>query len=247
MEQVVTAQTTTKNTSNSPLSVVWLMRESFQQFVRHFWYILKFGLAWTGIVLLAALPAIVGFTLYSLNNSLLIPAIILIVVGIIAVIWVSFIINAAYLFQIQSIVSDNPESFKELWALGKKHAIDLVAASLISGLIAAVGFFLLIIPGIIFSVWFAFVKPVVVNEGGSVDALKTSKALVKGRFWKLLGYFTLGTIVLLVYNGLATFIGGHIPGPTWLGGIIESLLNLPVTTLVTLFVFNLYHALKPTA
>jgi len=49
------------------------------------------------------------------------------------------------------------------------------------------GFLLLIIPGIIFFIWFGFAPYVCIIEGiGSTSALKRSKQLVKGNWWYVL-------------------------------------------------------------
>lgn len=73
----------------------------------------------------------------------------------------------------------------------KKYVWLAVGATILSGLAIIGGFFLFIIPCIIFSIWFAFVmQAVVLDNKGSVDSLKASKDLVSGRwfsvFWRIL-------------------------------------------------------------
>jgi len=59
-----------------------------------------------------------------------------------------------------------------------------LCATVLASLAISVGTFLFIIPGLIFSVWFAFVAFVVVIEGvRGVSALSRSKKLVVGRWW----------------------------------------------------------------
>ena len=53
--------------------------------------------------------------------------------------------------------------------------------SLFMGLMVLVGLVLLVIPGIVFAVWFSFAIYIVVTENvGAIDALRKSKALVSG-------------------------------------------------------------------
>ncbi|HLD21545.1 MAG TPA: hypothetical protein VJB65_01480 [Patescibacteria group bacterium] len=69
-------------------------------------------------------------------------------------------------------------------------------------------FFLLIIPGIIFLVYWAFVMPTIVMGGKKyIKALQYSKSLVKGRWWQVCGrYIGLGLILgsILITIGLTT-------------------------------------------
>src|SRR5438552_3168370 len=64
----------------------------------------------------------------------------------------------------------------------------LIAVDLLFGVAIAVGLVLLIVPGIIFFTWFALAGPIVELEGRGVrSALRRSRALVRGRFWTVLG------------------------------------------------------------
>ena len=61
---------------------------------------------------------------------------------------------------------------------------EVLLVSIIVGLIQLAGFVLLIIPGIIFSVWFGFALYFVIFEKAKIkESLVKSKALVRGRFW----------------------------------------------------------------
>jgi len=83
--------------------------------------------------------------------------------------------------------------------------LPLLGTSLLAGLIIGVGFLLLIIPGIIFLIWYAFVGQVVVVEGLSGnDALSRSKALTAGYRWRIFG--------LLFIFGIIGWIAGAIGG-----------------------------------
>ncbi|MCJ7805797.1 hypothetical protein MUP46_04130 [Patescibacteria group bacterium] len=86
--------------------------------------------------------------------------------------------------------------------------------SLARGLIMALGFVLLIIPGIIFGIWFSFSLFIQISKGTSVkESLAKSKALTKGRFWPILGRFS---VFLLIYI-LIQMVFANIPyvGPVF--------------------------------
>jgi hypothetical protein len=64
----------------------------------------------------------------------------------------------------------------------------MVWTQLLAGLIIVGGFILLIVPGLIFSVWYAYVSYVVFEEGlTGMAALRRSKQLAANRFWDVVG------------------------------------------------------------
>ena len=67
-------------------------------------------------------------------------------------------------------------------------SVTLVLATLCVGLVTGLGFLLLIIPGVIFSLWFYLTAPAIVVENHSVgNGMSRSKALVGGNLGKVFG------------------------------------------------------------
>jgi hypothetical protein len=63
----------------------------------------------------------------------------------------------------------------------------LIAADLLVALVIVLGLLALIVPGILFFAWFAFVAPVIEIEDRTVrQAFRRSRELVRGRFWLVL-------------------------------------------------------------
>lgn len=68
----------------------------------------------------------------------------------------------------------------------------VAGATLISGLVAGIGFVFLIVPGIYISLGFAFLGPVIVHENlSATDALGRSWRLARGHRWRILGALVL--------------------------------------------------------
>ncbi len=78
-------------------------------------------------------------------------------------------------------------------------------------LIEVFGFVLLIIPGIIFGVWFTFSRFIIIEESVGVrEALTKSKELVKGSFFKVFGrliVFGLFSILVQIAMSIVPYIG----------------------------------------
>lgn len=85
--------------------------------------------------------------------------------------------------------------------------------SLLAGLITIGGFLLVIIPGILFMVWYAFaVYEAVLEKQKGWPAFQKSHDLSKGRFWPMCGRVILpnlfwGIIAYLVIAGVFNFLG----------------------------------------
>lgn len=95
-----------------------------------------------------------------------------------------------------------------------KLALKYMAGSILFGLIVAVGFILLIIPGIIWSIKFQFYSYLIADKGmGPIEALKMSWQMTKGVKWNLF-LFGLLTTLINIAGALALVIGLIITIPT---------------------------------
>lgn len=70
------------------------------------------------------------------------------------------------------------------------------------------GFVLLIIPGLVFAVWFTFSQISVILDGKrGIEALSFSRSLVQGRFFEVAAYVLTGPLViLLAYAGVTAAV-----------------------------------------
>ncbi|EKE05717.1 MAG: hypothetical protein ACD_19C00182G0045 [uncultured bacterium] len=103
------------------------------------------------------------------------------------------------------------ESEKEVFKLGYKNIWKFFLITLVLGLIIIFGAIIIIIPAIIFGVWYSFSIFLVLDKNmGIKEALKTSKLMVSGRFWKVLGrsaVFVLFTIVISILLSIIPYAG----------------------------------------
>jgi hypothetical protein len=173
----------------------------------------------------------------------IIVAIVLVVALIIAAIYIGVWGQVALIVGIKDHGEkiDIKESFKR----SRAYISPYFNASLAAGLITALGFILLIIPGIIFLVWYAFAGLITITENLSYGkALKQSKALVKGRWWAVFGriFFggLIGIIISLVANSAGNILGKD--GGTWTSTVV----SLFVSPLLVAYNVQLYLNLKKT-
>ncbi|MEK7665861.1 MAG: hypothetical protein AAB337_03215 [Patescibacteria group bacterium] len=162
-------------------------------------------------------------------------------------IWISvalMIVTANFILG-QQITSDHVAQ------TAKKHLWPAIIVIVLVTIIKLIGFLLLLIPGIIVSVWYAFAQAEVVLDGKRwLDALSASRDLSRGRFWNVLwrllgGALLLVGLYLFVVSLLANaliFIGVHQIGVDLLTSTI-SVLYLPI---IIIYSVGLYLDLKRT-
>jgi uncharacterized membrane protein len=111
-------------------------------------------------------------------------------------------------------IKDMFASFQNYW-----HA---VLASLLTGIIVMLGFFLLIVPGIIFACRLAFVPYLVVDRKmETIEAVKESWRMTRGHANKV---FLMGLLAIpIVLVGLVCLVVGVIPAAMWIQTAFASL------------------------
>ena len=106
----------------------------------------------------------------------------------------------------------------------------LIVADVLLTFVVGAGLLLLVIPGLVFVVWFALAGPLLEAQNlGVVQSMRVSRELVRGSFWRVAG------VVLplaLVTNGLAEGVYALVTGflgdgflPSWAGATLGELLT----------------------
>lgn len=138
----------------------------------------------------------------------------------------TFIVNAIIgmgLIKISLEFIDNKKpKFSDLFYV--KPLVNFILASLIRGVITFIGFILLIIPGIIFSIRLQYVPYLIVDKNlPPVEAIKKSWKMTKGNTWNL---FFFGILLFLV----------NVLGAILL--LVGLFVTVPLTMLATTFVYR---------
>ena len=109
-------------------------------------------------------------------------------------------------------------------------------------------FLLLIIPGIIFMIYWIFGSYVFLDEDkGILYSLKKSRQLVKGNWWKMFGYLILIMIILFIFAiligiilALPILFSGNSIVYIAFDGISNLIVSLAFYGFLTLFFKNIY-------
>lgn len=102
---------------------------------------------------------------------------------------------------------DNPETV-ELSALWHPQPFwKFLGASILVGITIGIGFVLLIVPGIIATLFFMFATFIVIDRGsGPIDAMKESMRIGSGYRWPLLGLIVLLSLIIMA-GAIALLVG----------------------------------------
>lgn len=139
------------------------------------------------------------------------------------------------------------EAFKKSW----KKIFSFWWLNLLSGAVILGGYFLFLIPGLIFSVWFSLANFVLISENiGGMKALLKSREYVRGRWWAVAGRIGFISIVPTFTIMLLSKILTEVCNSTGLKifggiiGIIFSFVYLLLPFLIIIFTAQVYFNLK---
>lgn len=146
----------------------------------------------------------------------------------------------AWFITLVAIVRAEPISLRQAAAEAPRKFFPLLWVCILSTAVIIGGTALLILPGIMFAVWFSLSSFVYLAQGaGGLRALRLSKEYVRGLFWRVLWvYLAFGILFVLAIGITAGIIGaiGQAAGPA---GFIFSLL-LGVAMVAAGTAYNVY-------
>jgi Membrane domain of glycerophosphoryl diester phosphodiesterase len=120
----------------------------------------------------------------------------------------------------------------------------IIVAGILLALAIAIGFLLLIVPGLyLLTIWIAVIPAIVLEDRGIGEAIGRSRELVRGNGWNVFGVIVLTFLILL---GLGIVIGlALLPLEDWLGSLVQQLVWYTIVTPFVVAVWTLvYYRLK---
>jgi hypothetical protein len=163
-------------------------------------------------------------------------------------IFLSSIVTATGTTAISERFLDREISISESYLRVADNLFPLLGAVIIASIITAVGLMLCLLPGVVTAVWFCLIPPIVMIEGeGGIGALRRSRTLVKGYFWKtFLVVVLLASIqfsVVAIAFSLPTLIK-NVPGLYFVAAFVAILLPLLIEPLKIATTTMLYYDLR---
>lgn len=138
--------------------------------------------------------------------------------------------------------ADVPSDWRRAMRIGLRRTLPIIGATIVAAVLIAIGFVLLVVPGIFVAVSLAVVWEALIIEGvGPMEAIKRSWRLVAGERWRVFGagllviviaaivFGVLSAVILLILSsGLG--VSGDMAG--YLVQQVAALLALPLSAAV---------------
>jgi hypothetical protein len=121
----------------------------------------------------------------------------------------------------------------------------LIGAGILAGIGIAIGFVLLIIPGLfLLTIWSVLVPVIVLERTGVFDSFGRSRELVKGNGWQVFGVLVVLFLIILVIRLVLSVIIGAILDSFAGFALADIIVNLFTVPLSALAASNIYFELK---
>ena len=151
---------------------------------------------------------------------------------------ISAVLQAAILRAAAQATIGDPVDPQESYRFGFKRLGSVILVSLLVGLAVAGGLILLVIPGLIFLVFFSVSVPVLIVENRrGTAAMSRSWNLVKGHFWHAVGVIIVAGIITGSISGALGSIGGSAWVVRWIFTAIATILTAPFSALVSVLLY----------
>jgi hypothetical protein len=162
------------------------------------------------------------------------------IAAIVAVI-ISAVLQAAMMRGAALATIGDPVDVEASYRWGLKRFGSVLLVAFLVGITVAIGFLLLIIPGIILLTLFSVSIPALVIENRrGTEAMKRSWDLAKEHFWHVLGVIVVAWIIGAVVGGIIGAIGGAIGDNwfvSWIFSAIAQIITAPFSALVSVLLY----------
>jgi hypothetical protein len=159
-------------------------------------------------------------------------------IGALIAVLISAVLQAAILRAAAQATIGDPVDVEASYRYGLKRLWSVILVSILVGLVVAVGFILLVIPGIIFLVFLSVSIPVlIVEDRRGTEAMGRSWNLVKGHFWHAFAVIVVAAVIVGIISGIIGAIGGNNWAVRWIFTAIAQILTVPFASLVSVLLY----------
>ena len=118
----------------------------------------------------------------------------------------------------------------------------LLAVGILAGIAIAIGFVLLIVPGLILiTIWAVVVPVIVVERAGVFEAFGRSRELVRGNGWQVFGVIVVLFLMILIVGILFRGIAAAVSDDSFVGYVVSDLITnvliVPLSALAATVVY----------
>ena len=168
-----------------------------------------------------------------------------VLIGLVLTIVALFWLQAALIKAIEDVRDGRADlSLGETFEAAKPHLGSVIVAGLLAGLGIAIGFVLLIVPGLILLTIWCLIVPVIVLDGKSAgESFGSSRELVRGYGWNVFGVIVLTALLLIGFQIVLSIVLS--PLADWIQGFVSNIVSGTLTApFIALVLTLLYFRLR---
>jgi hypothetical protein len=220
------------------VSVGGILGEAWRLYTKFFARFFLIAAIVFGIINL--LNALLGWAIGHGSGVALLVALITTVVSLIGTFWV----QGALVYAVEDVRDGRIDSsIGDLYERVQPYLGTLILAGILAGVGIAIGFVLLIVPGLILLTWWCLIVPVIALEGKRVgESFGRSRELVRGHAWTVFGIIIITVLASAIASGVIQSIFSFL-NPFfryWIGGTIANAIVDPfLAVALTLMYFHL--------
>jgi hypothetical protein len=159
-----------------------------------------------GTAISSVLDTIVFLAFLGWFGDISVLIVIVVLVGLISLI-IGAVATGTLIKYMADILENRDTSLSISFSFALEKSPSLIGAQILTSIITGIGFLLLIVPGIIFLIWFSLVIPVIIVEQKSVfESLGRSRRLVSNRWEKTFGLLLTFGIIIVVAEWIVGWI-----------------------------------------
>lgn len=192
--------------------------------------------------------AAVVFVISGILSALLIAA--APILAIVAIV-ISVVADTLFTGMVVELVADVQDGRRDATAAQLLRAVtpvlgQLILVGVVAGISIAIGFILIIIPGLILlTIWSVAAPVVVLERPGGLRALARSRELVRGNGWRVFGVIVVLVILVVVVSGVIEAIADS--GGTAVGLVVRVIVGILTAPISALAAAVLYYELGGSA
>jgi len=137
----------------------------------------------------------------------------------------TYVVQASLIKAVQDVRDGRVDlDFSETVRAAGPYILPVIAASILAGIGIFIGFFLLIVPGLILLTFWCLIVPFIVLGGAGVfDSFGKSWRTVRGYAWNVFGTYVLVFLILIAFSIVLGFV--LILLPLWLRNFVNSVVT----------------------
>ena len=184
----------------------------------------------TALVIYAVLDLLSGLAAWAASDSWqsgLLWGLIAAAIGVIGYFWV----QAALVETVNDVRDGRADrSIGETYQAVQPRLPSVIIAGILAGIGIAIGFVLLIIPGLfLLTIWSMIVPVIVLERRSTGEAFTRSREVVRGHGWSVFGVVILTFLIVGIASGIIRALFAPLPDflDAWLGGLVAHSITIP--------------------